>query len=86
MNEDDVLPRVRAFVVETYLYMRPGTTLSDDDALLGKGIIDSLGVMELVGFVEATFGVRVDPAEITEINFGSVRGVARFVAARQGTS
>ena len=86
MTETEVLQRVRAFVVETYLYMRPGATLGDDDALLGKGIIDSLGVMELVGFVEEAFAVKVDPAEITETNFGSLRGVARFVAARRSAS
>lgn len=82
MTEADVLERTRAFVVETFLYMRPGARPGDDDALLTTGVIDSLGVMELVGFVEQTFGLAVPPDDITEEHFGSLRGIARYVAAR----
>jgi hypothetical protein len=42
-------------------------------------VVDSTGVMELVAFVEAEFGVKVEPQEIVVENFDSVRKVAGFI-------
>jgi len=82
MSESEVLGQVKAFVAENFLYMRRNTELGDDDSLLRTGVITSLGVMELVDWVETTFGLRVDPSEITEQNFDSARSIARFVLAK----
>lgn len=82
MTEADILPRLRQFVTDNFLYMRRDATVGDDDSLLARGVIDSLGVMELVGFVESAFGIAVDPADITEEHFGSLAAMARYVAGR----
>jgi acyl carrier protein len=75
--------RIRRYITENFLYMRPDYQFTDDDALLGKGIIDSLGVMELISFVEEEFGVAVADTDITEQNLGSVNAVARYVASKR---
>jgi len=85
MTEREITQRTRAYVVENFLYMRQDFRFDDQDSLLTKGVIDSLGVMELVEFVSAEFGVQVDPADITEENFGTLAGIARFVAAKRAT-
>ena len=79
MTDAEILQWTRDYVTQNFLYMRRNFSLGDGDSLLATGVIDSLGVMELVGFVEQTFGVTVDPAEITEVNFGSLAGIARYV-------
>jgi acyl carrier protein len=78
-----IVSSLRAYVSENFLYMRPDYVLRDDDSLLVRGIIDSIGVMELVQFVQQEFGVDVDDEEITEANFGSIAAVARFVGERR---
>ena len=85
MTDAEVLRRTRDYVTQNFLYMRRNFSLGDGDSLLATGVIDSLGVMELVGFVEQTFAVTVDPAEITEDNFGSLGGIARYVLAKRPT-
>src|SRR3954470_2189741 len=75
--------RIRRYITENFLYMRPDYQFTDDDALLGKGIIDSLGVMELISFVEEEFGVAVADTDITEQNLGSVNAVSRYVASKR---
>jgi acyl carrier protein len=75
---------VRAFIQENFLYLHPDHVLRDDDDLLGLGLVDSLGFVELVDEVQARYGVTVSDLEITEENFGSVDAIARFVAARRG--
>jgi acyl carrier protein len=74
-----ITERVRRYVVDNFLYMRPGFELSNDDQLLGKGIVDSLGVMELITFVEDELGVSVTDSDVTEEHFGSVSAIARYV-------
>jgi acyl carrier protein len=74
-----VVERVRTFIIDNYLYMRPNATVSEGDSLLAKGIVDSMGVMELVAFLEDEFGVTMEDVEITEANLGSLGAISRFV-------
>jgi acyl carrier protein len=82
MNEHNVLEQARDFVVENFMYMRKVKTIGDDESLLRTGVISSLGMMEVVEWVESNFGVSVDPNEITEQNFDTLRGIARFVSSK----
>lgn len=82
-SEVEVLASVRDFVTKEFLYMRPGFTLGDDDSLLKSGVVDSMGVLEVMGFLEETFGVRPEDDEITESNLGSLRAIARFVVTKR---
>ena len=86
MTETEIIARTRAYIQENFLYMRQDFRFEDGDSLLTKGVIDSLGVMELVEFISGQFGVRVDPSEITEDNFGTLAGIARYVVGKRAQS
>jgi acyl carrier protein len=83
MTQHPIRARVREYVRENFLYMRQGYELSDDDSLLGNGIIDSMGVIELITYVQEEFGVQVGEEEITEENFGTLSAIARFVEGKR---
>jgi acyl carrier protein len=83
MNEQNVLEQVREFVIDNFMYMRKVKTIGDDESLLRTGVISSLGMMEVVDWVETTFDMSVDPDEITEQNFDTLRGIAAFVASKR---
>ena len=87
MPSHDVLvrERIRDFIRESFLYMSPQIAVHDDDRLLERGIIDSMGVVEMLGFIEDEFGVSVADDEITEANFGSIRAVSDFVARKKAS-
>lgn len=57
-----------------------------EDELLLDGIIDSLGAIRLVGYVEAEWGVSVPPQDVTVENFGSVAQIAGYVRSLVGES
>lgn len=82
MSESEVLERAKSYVIENFMYMRRDKDLQDDESFLRTGLITSLGVMELVDWVETTFGLRVDPSEITEQNFDTARSIARFIRSK----
>jgi acyl carrier protein len=82
LSQDHVADRTRAFIRESFLYARPDFPLDDDADLLAAGIIDSMGVMELIEFLDREFQVEVDDDDITEENLGTVSAIARYVAGR----
>lgn len=54
-------------------------SLAPDEDLLGQGIIDSLGIMKLIVFLEDTFKLKVDDAEIIPENFQNLNSMVSFV-------
>lgn len=86
MTRDEILTRLRAFVDETFLYMRPDFELGADDSLMGNGIVDSMGVMEVIAFVDEELGVVVADTDVTEQNLGTLNAIASYVLAHQGAS
>ena len=60
-------------------------SIGPDDPLL-QGAIDSLGVFNVVGFVENNFGVSLDDSELTTENFGSVRVLANLIETKRAAS
>src|SRR5690606_24739184 len=70
VTDPTIAQTLRSFIQENFLYMRPDLEYADDDSLLAKGVIDSLGVMEIVGFLEERFEMTVEQDDVTEQNFG----------------
>lgn len=79
---NDVMSKVRGYIEENFLYMRPDVELGDDDSLLGTGIVDSMGVMEIIAFLEDEFGVIVEDEEITEENLGTLSAIGRYAVTK----
>jgi len=75
---------VREFIVSELTVGRDVGTLEPDDDLLAKGIVDSHGVMELVGFLEERYGISVDDVDLTPENFQSLAQIEDFVARKEG--
>ena len=82
-DNQQIEEHIRDFVACNLLYSDTGFTYTDDTSFLEEGIIDSLGVMELVEFVEKTFGARVDQQEVTTAHFDSVAKLAAFVRQKR---
>jgi acyl carrier protein len=85
-SRSEIITRVRGFVQENFLYMHSNFHLADDDRLLDKGVIDSMSIVEMISFVEHEFGVHAIEEEISDANFGSLSGIARFVTEKQSVA
>lgn len=70
---------IRDFIVENFLFGEGGDTLTDGQSLVEAGLIDSLGVAELVAFIESRYGVVAADEELVPDNFDSIERVASFV-------
>lgn len=74
---------LRAHILARYA---PGTgyALEPDADLLGTGVVDSVGVMELTSYLDDAFGIVVDDEDIVPDNFRSLRSMTRLVTQKRG--
>lgn len=79
MRSQDVL---RQFIVEEIEGAPSASVLSDSYPLIVNHVIDSLGIYQLVGFIESHFGVEIDDEDLVPENFGSLAGMARLIEER----
>ena len=86
MAAEQLRTELRNFIEETFLYMHPDIVLADGEELLTRGLVDSLGFVELVEEVQARYGVEVTDVEITEQNFGSIDAIVAYVERKRGGS
>ena len=70
--------QIREFILANF-YVAEATTLDDDTSLLDQGIIDSTGVLEVIGFIEETFNISVDDSELLPENLDSIKGISQYV-------
>jgi acyl carrier protein len=61
-------------------------SLSWDDSLIKSGIVDSLGILRLVAFIEENFSVVVEDTEVVPENFESINAMSSLVQRKQGKS
>lgn len=83
MNDvQTVTDRIRDFVMGKFPLARK-RGIKDADPLLESGLVDSMGVLEIVGFLESEFGFQVSDDELTPENFKNIERLTAFVAERQ---
>ncbi len=85
MQKTEIALRLRSFVVENYLFGQDGG-LQDTDSFLDKGIIDSTGVLELVAFLQETFGITVEDQDLVPENLDSINNVSSFLLRKLNPS
>ncbi|MFI7011256.1 phosphopantetheine-binding protein [Streptomyces sp. NPDC050145] len=74
------LTAVKRFVVEEFL---PDVSPQDLDAdldLLDGGVIDSLGLLKVIAWIESTYDIDTDDLDLDPDAFRSVTAIAAFVA------
>jgi acyl carrier protein len=66
---------IKTFIKDSFLV----DDVADDESFLVSGIIDSLGIVQLVSFVEAQYGLKVPDTDLVPENFDSVSRLAAYV-------
>jgi acyl carrier protein len=82
MSSAGVAELVRSFLLKK-LPSAKKKSFNDDAPLLEAGIIDSLGVLDLVGFLERSFAIRITDDELTPETFASVKSIVSFVKQKK---
>jgi acyl carrier protein len=79
----DITVRIRTFLVDSFL-LGDDAGFDDGDSLIEAGIVDSTGVMEVVTFLEESFGIAIRDDELVADNLDSIERLAAFVGRKLG--
>ena len=78
----EVGSRIRRFILKHFPLARKQSSIEDDSHLLNSGIIDSLGVLDLVNFIEEEFKITISEEDLLPGNFESIACMAAFVQSK----
>lgn len=73
---------LRKFLTDSVLPLARVEAFGDGESFLEKGILDSTGVLELVGHIEKEYAIRVEADEITPDNLDSLEKLVAFVSRK----
>lgn len=74
---------IREFLVSNYFLGEDPGALDGSSSLIEAGLIDSTGVLELVGFLEERFDIRITNEELLPENLDSIDNIVAFVQRKQ---
>lgn len=76
---------IRNFILDNFLYGQDDGNLGDDVSFLSTGIIDSTGMLEVVSFVEESYGISVEDDELVPENLDSINNLSIYVQKKMNT-
>jgi len=81
MERDTITTKVTEFINGKFIFDQ-SIQLTREQKLIDSGIIDSIGVLELIDFIEATYSINIDDEELVPANLGTIDAVARFIVKK----
>ena len=80
---NDIERDVRAFLDENFILDAEAGPLLDDASLTRAGVLDSMGVLELITFLESTYGFKVPDEDTLPEHLDTVDRIVRYVQTRR---
>jgi acyl carrier protein len=74
---------IRAFLASNFFLGDDPESLPTSASLIEAGVIDSMGVLELVAFLEETYGIRIGDDELVPENLDTIGNIVRYVGQKQ---
>ena len=78
----EIKEQVKSYILDNFMMGSDGVTLQDETSLLGVGVIDSTGVLELIAFLEEIYHIRVRDEEMVPENLDSLASLERYVQSK----
>jgi acyl carrier protein len=80
----DTKKELKDFILKELLDKDDLDELDDDQDLLISGLVDSLGVVRMVNFIEQSMDIHVPPEDVTLENFQTVQNITNYLSQRNG--
>ena len=81
-SPETIEQEIRQFLRENFPLSADGIVLERDDSLIEVGVIDSTGVLELIGFIEERYEIEIADEEVLPENLDSIASITRFVGEK----
>lgn len=75
--------QLRQFILENYLFTDDDAALQDDASFLDNGILDSMGILELIDYLDENLSIKVEGDELIPDNLDSIDSLIRFISTKK---
>ncbi len=78
-DEKKIVDIIRKFIINNFILSNHKENIDTNKSLYENRIVDSTGVLEIVDFLEETFGIKIEDAELIPDNLDSIKKMSEFV-------
>lgn len=79
---NDIKAEVRQYILDNFLMGGDPGRVTESTSFIGKGIVDSTGVLELVAFLEKTYGIHVEDMEMVPENLDTLASIEKYIRSK----
>ncbi len=81
MTSDQIRSDVRGFIQQNFIF-DANRNVADNVSLLGSGVVDSTGILELISYLEEHYQLKFADSELVADNFDSVERIVSFICSK----
>lgn len=85
VEQEVMIEKVREFIIDNFLFGEDNG-LAADASFLEEGLIDSMGITELVYFLEREFNIKIDDDELVPENLDSLNNISNFLIRKSAVN
>ena len=79
LNNKEIKKEIRRFIIDTFMFGINEMPFNNQDSFLENGFLDSIGILELVEFIEKRYGFACEDEELVPENLDSLHNVAEYI-------
>ena len=79
----DIKSKLKNFIITEFIFENDDNSIQDDELLLEMGIIDSVGVVVLMSFMQEKFGIQFDDKDLVPENFQTINNMKDLIERKQ---
>lgn len=83
ITEEEIKKAIKKYIIDNFLFGNETEEIKEEDSFMERGIIDSTGILELIEFVEETYGFSVEDEELIPENLDSLNNLSRFILSKK---
>jgi len=80
---EQIKQQVRAYILDNFIVVGASSEFQDSDSFIEHHICDSTGFLELIGFLEEKYGIKVEDEEMVPANLDSLNGIAAYIVTKR---
>jgi acyl carrier protein len=81
MGHEEIRSQIRDFIRKNFIF-DASTPLQDGQSLLGTGVVDSTGILELISYLEGSYQLKFADSDLVADNFDSIDRIVSFVSPK----
>jgi len=85
LENEDIKKEIRHFIINVFMFGINEMPFADKDSFLENGLLDSIGILELVEFIEKKYGITCEDEELTPENLDSLHNVTEYIINKKSS-